>query len=58
MFEEFSQDLVLYAQWVHLRTLVYLIFNSGELRDAEAFERLGGQHEVNGRRFEVRVVLS
>jgi len=29
-----------------------------DLRDAEAFERLGGQHEVNGRRFDVRIVLS
>jgi hypothetical protein len=58
IFEEFSQDLVLYAQWAHLRTLVYLIYNSSDLRDAEAFERLAGEHEVNGRRFDVRVVLS
>jgi REase_DpnII-MboI len=58
IFEEFSQDLVLYAQWSHLRTLIYLIYNSGDLRDAEAFERLAGQQEVNGRRFDVRIVLS
>lgn len=58
IFEEFSQDLLLYAQWPHLRVLVYLIYNSGDLRDGEAFEKLSGEQEVNGRRFEVRVVLS
>lgn len=58
IFQEFSQDLVLHARWAHLRTLVYLIYNSGDLRDAEALERLAGQHEVNGRRFAVTVALS
>jgi hypothetical protein len=58
IFEEFSQDLVLYAQWPHLRTLIYMIYNSADLRDAEAFEKLSGEQEVNGRRFQVTVVLS
>ena len=58
IFEEYSQDLVLYAKWPHLKTPVFLIFNSGDLKDAEAFEKFSAIHEVNGRRFDVRVVLA
>ena len=58
IFDEFSQDLVLYAQWPYLDTLLLLVFNSSDLRDPEALERLTGPQEVNGRRFEVRVVLA
>lgn len=58
LFEEYSQDLVLYAQWPHLRTLVYLIYNSADLRDAEAFEKLSSSQEIGGRRFDVKVILA
>ncbi len=58
IFEEYSQDLVLYAQWAHLKTLIYLIYNSGDLREPEAFEKLNGFQEVGGRRFEVKIVLA
>jgi hypothetical protein len=58
IFEEYSQDLVLYAGWPHLKTLVFLIYNSADLRDAEAFEKLSGPQQVNERRFQVRVVLA
>ena len=58
LFEEYSQDLVLYAQWPHLRTLVYLIYNSTDLRDAEAFEKLSSAQEIGGKRFDVKVVLA
>jgi hypothetical protein len=58
IFEEYSQDLVLYAKWPHLKTLVFLIYNSGDLRDAEAFEKLSGSQQVGERKFEVRVVLA
>jgi len=44
IFEEFSQDLVLYAQWPHLKTLLYLIYNSSDLKDPETLEKLGGTH--------------
>lgn len=57
IFEEFSQDLVLYARWPHLRTLVFLIYNSRDLRDPDAFRKLGGAHEVSGVRFDIEVVL-
>jgi hypothetical protein len=43
LFDEFSQDLVLYARWTPL---------------PEALEKLGGDHEVSGRRFRVRIVLA
>lgn len=58
IFDEYSQDLVLYAGWPYLRTLIFLIYNSADLKDAEAFEKLGGDHEVNGRKFKVRVILA
>ncbi len=58
IFDEYSQDLVLYASWPHLSTLIFLIYNSADLRDAEALEKLGGPQEVNGRRFAVRVILA
>lgn len=58
LFEEYSQDLVLYAQWPHLKTLIYLIYNSADLRDAEAFDKLSSTQEISGKRFTVKVVLA
>jgi hypothetical protein len=58
LFEDYSQDLVLYSQWSHLKTLVFLIYNSADLRDAEAFEKLASTQEIGGRRFVVKVVLA
>jgi hypothetical protein len=58
IFEEYSQDLVLYAEWAHLKTLIYLIYNSADLRDPEAFEKLTAAQEIGGKRFNVRVVLA
>jgi len=52
LFEEYSQDLVLYAQWPHLKTLIYFIYNAADLRDAEAFEKLSAHKKsaVSGSR--------
>jgi len=58
IFEEYSQDLVLYAEWTHLKTLIYLVYNSDDLRDPEAFEKLSSTQEIGGKRFNVRVVLA
>lgn len=58
LFEEYSQDLVLYARWPHLKTLIYFIYNSADLRDPEALEKLSTTQDVNGRRFVVKVVLA
>lgn len=58
IFEDFSQDLLLYTEWPHLRTLVLVVYNSADLRDAEALERLAGKHEINGRQFEAQIVLA
>lgn len=54
---EFSQDLLLYTKWVPLKTCIYVIYNSGDLRDPEAFEKLSGKQEVNGKVFTTKVVL-
>jgi hypothetical protein len=56
--EEFSQDLPLYAAWTPLKIILFVIFNSDKLRDPEAFETLGGRKEMNGKRFEVRIILT
>lgn len=58
IFEEYSQDLVLYTKWPHLKTLIFVIYNSVDLRDPEAFEKMSGPNELDGRRFTVRIVLA
>lgn len=58
IFEEFSQDLVLYARWPHLKMLVLVIYNSRDLRDPDAFLKLSGPHTVSGVPFDVEVVLA
>lgn len=58
LFAEYSQDLVLYAQWAPLKTLIYVVYNSADLRDPEALEKLTSEQEINGRRFMVKVVLA
>ena len=55
---EYSEDLVLYSQCSYLKTFIFLIFNASVLRDPEAFERLSGPQERNGKRFDIRMVLS
>ncbi|WP_190802817.1 hypothetical protein [Leptolyngbya sp. FACHB-261] len=54
----FSQDLVLYSRWVPLKTLLFVIYNSSDLRDPEALEELSRPYEVSGKRFDVRVILT
>ena len=58
IFEEYSEDLELYSKWPHLKTIIFLIYNASPLLDPEAFERLSGPQERNGKRFDVRIVLS
>jgi hypothetical protein len=58
IFEEHSQDLLLYAKWPRLKRLILLIYNSADLRDAEAFEKLSGTQEISGKRFEASLVLA
>lgn len=55
---EYSQDLVLYTAWPHLKTLIYLVYNSDDLADPEALEKLSGPQEISGKRFESKIVLS
>ena len=58
IYEEYSEDLELYSKWPHLKTIIFMIYNASVLRDPEAFERLSGPQERNGKRFDVRIVLS
>ena len=37
--------------------LLYVIYNAGDLRDSEQFEKLSGKHEVGGERFRTEIVL-
>lgn len=58
IFDDFSKDLVLYSSWKPLKTLLFLIYNSADLRDPEALEKLSGIKEINGTRFDTRIILS
>jgi hypothetical protein len=58
LFEELSQDFLMYAAWPYLKVLLFVIYNSADLRDAEALEKLSAEHEINGRRFKLTVVLA
>jgi hypothetical protein len=58
IFEEFSQDLVLYAKWAPIRILLFMVFNASDLRDPEALERLSGPQEVGGKKFTAKVILA
>lgn len=58
IFNEFSQDLLVYTSWKPLRTLLFVIFNSDDLRDPEALEKLSGPKQINDIKFDVRVILA
>ena len=58
IFDDFSQDLVLYAAWSPLKTLLFIIYNSSDLRDPESLERLSGTKEISGKRFNTVIVLA
>lgn len=55
--KDFSEDLVLYTKWAPLRTLVYVIYNSGDLSDPEALVKLDGRKEIAGKVFHSKMVL-
>jgi hypothetical protein len=58
IFDDFSQDLLLYAAWSPLKTLLFIIYNSSDLRDPESLERLSGTKEISGKRFNTVIVLA
>lgn len=58
IFDDFSRDLVLYASWSPLKTLLYVIYNSSDLADPEALQKLSGPKEIDGKRFDVRIILA
>jgi len=56
--DEYANDLLLYTKWPHLKHFVYLVYNSQDLRDPEALDKLGGPQNNNGVTFTAHVVLS
>jgi hypothetical protein len=56
--DEFANDLLLYTKWPHLKNFIYLVYNSQDLRDPEAMEKLARKQTVNGITFTVYVVLA
>lgn len=56
--DEYSNDLLLYTKWPHLKHFIYLVYNSQDLRDPEALEKLGGPITINGVAFTAHVVLA
>lgn len=55
---DYSQDLLLYTRWPHLRTLIFLVYNSDDLSDPEALEKLSGKQLINGVEFLSQIILS
>ena len=55
--KQFSEDLLMYARWPGLKTLIFLIYNSAVLPDPNAFLRLAGSQELSGVRFEIEIAL-
>jgi len=58
IFDAFTQDLILYTSWPYLRTLLYVIYNADDLRDPEALEKLSGLKNINGKQFDVKIILA
>lgn len=56
--DEFAQDVQLYVKWPHLQYFIYFVYNSADLRDPEALEKLAGDRIVDGKKFRVFIVLS
>jgi hypothetical protein len=54
--DEFSNDLLLYTKWPHLKHFIYLVYNSQDLRDPEALDKLAGPCSLNGVSFTTHVV--
>jgi hypothetical protein len=55
---DFSEDLVLYSKWPHLKTFVYCIYNSDDLKDPEGLQQLSGKKDIGGKVFHAEVVLT
>jgi hypothetical protein len=55
--QQFSEDLMLYAQWKPLKSLLYLVYNSRDLRDPEALLKLDGKKDINGKVFNTKMLL-
>jgi hypothetical protein len=57
--DELSKDMPRYAEWPHLRRLVYLIYDSHLLGNPQGLKKVfEGQNGAGGRRFEVIVILA
>jgi hypothetical protein len=54
--DEYSNDLLLYTKWPHLKHFIYVIYNSNDLRDPEALDKLAGTQSVNGATFKSHIV--
>jgi hypothetical protein len=55
--KQLSEDLVLYTKWGPLKVLVFVVYNSHDLPDAEALMKLEGNQTVMGKSFRTRIVL-
>jgi hypothetical protein len=56
--DELAQDLLLCSKWQPLNTFIYMIYNSRDLRDPEALERLDANCEIAGKTYSTHIVLA
>jgi len=55
--EQLSQDLILYTKWKPLQTLLFVVYNSDDLRDPESLEKFNGIQKINNKEFRLKIIL-
>jgi REase_DpnII-MboI len=58
LLSDFAEDLVLYSKWPHLKTFVFCVYNSDDLKDPEALHQLSGRKDMSGKVFHAEIVLA
>ncbi|MBR0910169.1 PD-(D/E)XK nuclease domain-containing protein [Bradyrhizobium japonicum] len=56
--KELSEDLMQYAKWPHLKTLIFLVYNAKVFRDGEALKKEAAEMVIDGRKFRLEIVLA
>jgi hypothetical protein len=54
--DDYSNDLLIYTKWPHLKNFIYLVYNAGDLRDPEALDKLAGPQTISGIAFATYIV--
>jgi REase_DpnII-MboI len=56
--KDIAEDLVFYSSWTSLRTLIFVIYNSEDLQNADLLDKFSKPQNINGKEFQVKVILT